>query len=267
MSMVKADAVNVLERVVIEGDLAKLTPAERIQYYRAVCDSVGLNPLTKPFQYITLNHKLVLYATKDCTDQLRGIHGVSTKITAREFNDNLAVYVVTAQASTAGGRVDESTGAVSTKGLSGENLANALMKAETKAKRRVTLSICGLGFLDETEVVSVPQAQAVPVDMETGEIKRLPAAPPMPKTVRPSPVTNATVVTEPQAVRMVQDAFPEDPEPVGDTPFKRAILQKARQKGVSGGELLELAEAITGGPFDDIDSPEKANAMIQALDD
>jgi hypothetical protein len=26
------------------------------------------------------------------------------------------------------------------------------MKAETKAKRRVTLSICGLGFLDETEV-------------------------------------------------------------------------------------------------------------------
>ena len=31
-----------------------------------------------------------------------------------------------------------------------------MMKAETKAKRRVTLSICGLGVLDETEVENVP---------------------------------------------------------------------------------------------------------------
>jgi hypothetical protein len=37
-------------------------------------------------------------------------------------------------------------------------LANALMKAETKSKRRVTLSICGLGFLDETEADSIPGA-------------------------------------------------------------------------------------------------------------
>src|SRR5690606_699907 len=40
-----------------------------------------------------------------------------------------------------------------------------------KAKRRVTLSICGLGWLDETEVSTVPDAEAVDVDMETGEIK------------------------------------------------------------------------------------------------
>ena len=30
------------------------------------------------------------------------------------------------------------------------------MKAETKAKRRVTLSLCGLGILDETEIDTVP---------------------------------------------------------------------------------------------------------------
>ena len=35
--------------------------------------------------------------------------------------------------------------------VQGENRANAMMKAETKAKRRVTLSVCGLGMLDETE--------------------------------------------------------------------------------------------------------------------
>ena len=33
-----------------------------------------------------------------------------------------------------------------------------MMKAETKAKRRATLSICGLGLLDETEVSTIPGA-------------------------------------------------------------------------------------------------------------
>ncbi|MGE5594790.1 MAG: hypothetical protein ACM3S1_01995 [Hyphomicrobiales bacterium] len=68
------------------------------------------------------------------------------------------------------GRTDESVGAVSVKGLQGENLANALMKAETKATRRVTLSVAGLGWLDETEVASVQDAPAVNVDLETGEV-------------------------------------------------------------------------------------------------
>jgi hypothetical protein len=63
--------------------------------------------------------------------------------------------VVTANAQDAKGRVDESTGAVPVEGVKGESLANAMMKAETKAKRRVTLSICGLGLLDESEVGSV----------------------------------------------------------------------------------------------------------------
>ena len=33
------------------------------------------------------------------------------------------------------------------------------MKAETKAKRRVTLSISGMGWMDETEVENIPGAQ------------------------------------------------------------------------------------------------------------
>ena len=43
--------------------------------------------------------------------------------------------------------------------LKGEVRANAILKAVTKAKRRATLSICGLGWLDESEVAdySAPQ--------------------------------------------------------------------------------------------------------------
>lgn len=157
-----------VEKVVVQGDLSVLSPAERLSYYKQVCESVGLNPLTKPFEYIKLNNKLTLYAKRDATDQLRKIHGVSIKIVAREKVDDL--YIVTAQATDKSCRTDESTGAVSLAGLKGEAAANAIMKAETKAKRRVTLSIAGLGLLDETEVGSVPSAVPVHIDTSTGEI-------------------------------------------------------------------------------------------------
>lgn len=157
----------VLEKVMLEGDLATLQPAERIQYYAKVCESLGLNPLTKPFDYIRLNGKLTLYVKRDATEQLRKIHKVSINIVSREKIDD--IYVVTARATDAQGRTDESVGAVNLKGLSGEALANAIMKAETKAKRRVTLSIVGLGWLDESEVSSIPDAQVIDVT-DAGEI-------------------------------------------------------------------------------------------------
>ena len=143
-----------IERVLVAGDLSKLTPDQRLTYYQEVCRSLGLNPLTRPFDYITLSGRLTLYAKKDCTDQLRKSRSVSIDVVARERIDDL--YVVTARATTKDGRHDEEIGAVTIGNLRGDALANALMKATTKAKRRVTLSICGLGMLDETELETIP---------------------------------------------------------------------------------------------------------------
>ena len=148
---------NAIENALIKGDLAGLSSEQRLSYLKQVCDSVGLNMLTKPFEYIPLNGKLILYATRAATDQLRSVQKVSIKITAREKFDD--IYIVTAQATNAEGRFDESTGAVNVAGLKGEALANAYLKAETKAKRRVTLSLCGLGLLDESEVETITDAK------------------------------------------------------------------------------------------------------------
>lgn len=153
-----------LERVIAQGDLGKLTLEQRTAYYQAVCESLGLNPLTRPFEYIMLQGRLTLYARRDAADQLRKLHGISVEIASRVKVDDL--YVVTARATDRSGRVDESIGAVAIGALKGEALANALMKCETKAKRRVTLSICGLGWTDETEVETIPQAQLVEVDQD-----------------------------------------------------------------------------------------------------
>ncbi len=183
----KQHVAEIMEQVIVKGDLSKLTPAERSNYYMTVCKSVGLNPLTKPFEYITLNSKLTLYALRGCTDQLRSIHGVSVEeVSERTHN---GVFIVTAKVRDKHERTDVSTGAVTIGNLKGDALCNAMMKAETKAKRRATLSICGLGFLDESEIETVPRnarseprdvtpkrepPKAVeaqpPIDPETGEV-------------------------------------------------------------------------------------------------
>ena len=165
---------SVIEKVVLEGDLSKLSKQDRVNYYRMYCESLGLNPATRPFQYLKLNGKDVLYATKDATEQLRKLHNVSLEITSRERMDDL--YVVTALARLPNGRTDSEIGAVSVTNLKGDALANAMMKATTKAKRRATLSICGLGVLDESEIHSIPNAQFVAheqVDQDTGEIREV----------------------------------------------------------------------------------------------
>lgn len=156
-AIVTTDAI---ESVVIGGDLSKLTPAQRVQYYQAVCKSIGLNPLTRPFDYITLNGKLTLYARKDATDQLRNLNNVSIGKPDIRFEDDWIIVTVEAEDNT--GRKDSDVGVVNKKDMRGD-FGNALMKAVTKAKRRVTLSICGLGMLDETEVETIPDANVVEI--------------------------------------------------------------------------------------------------------
>jgi hypothetical protein len=170
-AVAKADPLPIatMEQVLVEGDLSKLTGPMRLTYYRRVCESLKLNPLTKPFDYIVLNGKLRLYANRTCSDQLRAQRSLSLAIVSREFSPETGLLSIVARATGPDGRFDESIAAIDIGKLTGEALANAMMKCETKAKRRVTLSYCGLGWSDESEVLSIPKAQPVAVNHETGE--------------------------------------------------------------------------------------------------
>lgn len=158
----------IMEKVLAKGDLKELTPKERVELYSNICSSLNLNPLTRPFQYISFDGKLTLYASKDCTEQLRNLHSISIIKIEKEVIDGVFCY--TAYARSARGQEDVGTGAVTIKGLSGKSLANAFKIAETQAKRRVTLSICGLGWTDESEIPDVPNAKPINIDFETGEV-------------------------------------------------------------------------------------------------
>lgn len=173
-----------VEAALIEGDLSKMSPEEKLVHYKNVCDSLGLNPHTKPFGYILLKGKLTLYALRACTDQLRSLHGVSvvdTKTTVQS-----GIVTVTCAVRDKHGREDSDIGCVSLADLRGEELANAYMKAVTKAKRRATLSLCGLGWLDETEVDTIKGAKTIsPAEVHQPKPESVPAL------SEPEPQSNA----------------------------------------------------------------------------
>ena len=156
------------------GDMKSLSPDERLAYFKARCEHAGLDPLSAPFEWMTLQGKLTLYAKKTATDQLSSLHKLKVTIVSDKVIAD-AVYVVRARAEAPDGRVKEEDGAVPIKGLDPQALANAVMKASTKAARRAVLAITGLSMLDETEVEAIPGAK-------TGEptitaVKNVPATP------------------------------------------------------------------------------------------
>lgn len=277
-----APAPDVIERVIAVGDLAKLSPEQRARYYVKVCESVGLNPLTRPLEYIVLNGKLTLYARKDAADQLRRLHGVSLEIVSRETVDD--IYVVHVRARLPDGRTDEDEGGASVANLRGDALVNARLKAVTKAKRRVTLSVCGLGWLDESEVEAIPDARPVRVDHETGVIhepspaQSQPALPPE-STPRAADGTPRAEQTEyqPQLVserqrralhKIAADRHGWDHEQLSAFCVQRYGI---RTGGLSRTQASELIDQLQSAERGVLKAPavrsERAQAVVDEMDD
>lgn len=154
-NLVSAEEKNMLavESALVRNDISKLSTSERITFIHSLCKSVGLNPLTKPIAIINLQGREVPYATKDCSEQLRKIHGVSTQIISKGVVGDM--YEVHIKARDKHGKEDEDFAVIPMGNIKGNDLANLMMKCVTKAKRRVTLSICGLGILDESELETI----------------------------------------------------------------------------------------------------------------
>ena len=160
------------EKVMIQNDFSGLSSVEKVTHIKNICDSLGLNPLTKPIQLLKFQNKEIAYFSKDATEQLRKINKISITHIETKILDG-SIYVVTATAIDQHGRTDSSTAALSILGLKGESLGNAMMKCETKAKRRVTLSINGLGYMDESEAESIPGAKKLPPVVVADKVQQI----------------------------------------------------------------------------------------------
>lgn len=201
--------ISAIESALMENNLKRLDSHQRLMYMQKICEDNGLNPLTQPFQYIVLNGKLTLYATKGCADQLRAVKGVSIEILQNEIQEEHVFVHVKAsmpdERQPSGVRTDEDIG-VTFVGT-GMDAINNRMKAVTKAKRRLTLSICGLGFTDESELESIPSSavrQFVPPAEE--------------KPVKAIPQT--------AAFKQQRDTFPPKPKTFAEEEFKQEPIEE-----------------------------------------
>jgi hypothetical protein len=186
----------IISSLVINGDLKRLSPIQKVEYYNYRCQQAGLDPSAKPFDLLSLNGKEILYANASCTQQLTSIHKLSHTITAREVSEG--VYCVFCRVTGPDGRSTENMGAVPVEGLKGDAKANAMLKATTKAIRRSVLAHMGLGMMDETEVETIPGAvvsEIIPDDKPKG-------------TLAPPPQTDGWSVDEQSAyVSLLDDLY------------------------------------------------------------
>lgn len=251
--------IETMEHVLATGDISKLTPKQKVAYYVRTCESLGLNPLTRPFRFLKLNNQEQLYATRDCTDQLRQLRGINLQIVEKKIE--AGVLIVTARAQTKDGRHDEDVGAV-TLPQGGESRANAMMKAITKAKRRVTLSICGLGMSDESELDTVPGAYTYDPNDPAPVIDADATPPPTARDRLNAEVPLAAPPQQPRRTEAQRDqqaaaAYPPTPPPVrtddqwhtwlGKLRASLAVL-KTRQEVVQVGERDSVGGALGTGP-------------------
>ena len=159
-SLATQSSSELISNLVLNGDISKMSNEMKVEYYNKLCHSLNLNPVTKPFQIISFQGKTILYATKDCTEQLRKINKVSIVELNQDIKEGLCISKCKVQDKD--NRYDIATGVVV---LPSDAIgkANGIMKCETKAKRRATLSICGLGILEESELDTMPAYVTVPI--------------------------------------------------------------------------------------------------------
>lgn len=219
----ETDEEKAIQRLVLQGDLGALTKTQQAMYIKLICDQYGLDWKTRPIDIITAQGRTFLYSNRNCFDQLRQKHRVSIKIIDRVATDQ--VFYVRAYAEMPDGRCDEAIGAVGISGLKGEYLANAMMKAETKAKRRVTQSITAMSLPDETEVETIPEVRA--------ELQA-------PRRISPGPAPEANGMgsirdmtlrpveepTEAQIVELGKESVVASSQPVGGVPKAKAVARK-----------------------------------------
>ena len=241
-----------IEKCLLDGDLSGLSDDQRASYYNQVCETVGLNPLTQPFQYIILNGKLKMYALKGATDQLRRIYGISCEVKSREKIEDL--YTVTVKATiNKTGRVDEDMGFAKISGLKGDMLGNAMCKAVTKAKSRVTLSMCGLGMLDEDEIASIPD--------DTGNGKGKKEFNPTKGSEKLKEILTTPSEPEPEPVEEIKATDFLDDDPTEDEKF-----EQENESGYMKAGIIDKIRSIVKFDIEKVSQDEQEDHLLNHQD-
>lgn len=140
--------LSMVERVMYENNFKGLTKRQRWIVLKRLCDEMGVPIWKQPYAWAPLgpDKSLVPVATKGLHQALRQRDKVSVRVENMQFFRDQQVFTVTVTASTPDGRMDMDFGVVGVPPtLKGAVLADRMMACITKAKNRVTNSLCGGG--------------------------------------------------------------------------------------------------------------------------
>jgi hypothetical protein len=187
-------------------DLEHLNEDQKATYYRDACNFLGIPANLNLLAYIEMvvgdnGRHLVLYAKKGATDLIRQNRGIST-ISLEALPKDLVPGQVCFMAAgrDKNGREERAIGAADIDGLRGKALTDAVMIAQTRATRRMTLQFVGGGILDESEI---PASNALVNNVALDTITAQPVVVP-----NPAP----SIVEPPEYVQYVpKDPWPDKP--------------------------------------------------------
>jgi hypothetical protein len=188
---------------------------EQLDAYRAtVAKTMNIDPLM--LDYIWMNdpetglRNRVLYAKRGAAEVLR--HELNISVTGLTLSESNGWVMFTATGKIPAGRQEMAVGAAFLEGRKGDKLAHAVMTAQTRAIRRLTLQFVTGGILDESEV----QAQsdlAGPSAASSAALAGSPLVvpPPLaPTAINASPGRDITPATDfPQPTKIEQVLPPE----------------------------------------------------------
>lgn len=189
-------------------DLESLNEQQRQDYIKNVCAHMGIPPELNLVMLTYLDdyegpRRLVAYVKRGATEIIRNNRGIHITDLRQEKIGGSVVWTATGKDTT--GRQEMSSGAKYIDGLIGKDLDDAIMTAQTRACRRMTLQFVGAGVLDESEVNPTK-----PVQLKESSFSSMTAAPQ--PTVQPSsePGKDITLIgpsqdlkTQPQVATVV----------------------------------------------------------------
>lgn len=175
-AVISQDDIAIIERLALTGDLTSLTPEMRMRHYMARCEALGLDPRTKPFDYIKdkSSGKTVLYPNATAAQQIGRQMQLSSRVTLREWLDK-DTYMVECEVSGPGGRAVRAAAIrymfnTSGSAYAGQQRANKMMGAETSAHRRAVAAYCGFALPDadedQGELLDTDQLNAGPTEAQ-----------------------------------------------------------------------------------------------------
>jgi len=160
----KYDAEPAVMEQLIRGDVSSVPREALLRYIFLFCERVGISPLAVPFSLVKTQGGMRLVANRNFYDAVASKFSVSRECVAEGFFEGTKLYFTRYRATTPDGRATEDMALVDTAGLNGNDLANAIMKAHTKGRNRVTRAHLGFPFPDESEAETVPDASVVGID-------------------------------------------------------------------------------------------------------